>query len=428
MRIFIAFLFSLISTVVWAQLSQTEQHILERIDANYEESLRFLEDNVNMNTGTLNLEGIKKLGAKYMDVYDELGFDVRWIAQDEVDRAGHFFAEHPGNSGKKLLLIGHLDTVFEPESPFQKFEMIDETSAIGPGITDMKAGNVMIYYALKALFEAGALEDAQIIVAYTGDEEKAGSPTTISRADLVDAAQRSDIALGFEGSTGLGYATVARRASESWILDVNGLQAHSSGIFSERVGAGAVYEAARIVNRFYEELQEENLTFNVGVFLGANNVEYNPAQLRGFASGKTNIVPKRAVVHGDLRFLTLEQGDRAYAKMQAIVDDHLPQTEATITFNPGYPPMEPNEGNLQVLSVYNAVSIALGLGSVEPFDPGRRGAADISFVAHYVDALDGLGAMGGGAHSPNEQLHLSSYKMLTKRAALLIYRLTQTDN
>jgi glutamate carboxypeptidase len=411
-----------------AQLTETEQEIIDRIDANYEESIRFLEENVNMNTGTLNLEGVKKLGDRYMDVYDALGFETRWIPQDEVDRAGHFFAEHSGSSGKKLLLIGHLDTVFEPESPFQTFEMIDDTTAAGPGIADMKAGNVMILYALKALVEAGALGDAQIIVAYTGDEEKAGSPTSVSRADLVKAAQRSDIALGFEGSSGFGYATVARRASESWILEVTGRQAHSSGIFRDGVGAGAVYEAARIVNRFYEELQEENLTFNVGIFLGANNVEYDPAQLRGSVSGKTNIVPKRAVVHGDLRFLTQEQGDRTYAKMQAIVDDHLPRTDATITFNPGYPPMEPTEGNMEVLAVYDAVSQDLGLGPVEPFDPGRRGAADISFVAKYVDALGGLGAMGRGAHSPNENLHLPSYKELTKRAALLIYRLSQTEN
>lgn len=406
-------------------LSETEQKILDRIDANHAEALEFLETNVNINSGTLNLEGIRKVGENYIKAYNELGFETRWIPQDEVNRAGHFFAEQRGDSGKKLLLIGHLDTVFEPDSPFQKFEMLNDSMATGPGVNDMKAGNVMIFYALKALKEANAIPDAQIIVAYTGDEEKAGSPTSISRMDLVEAAKRSDIALGFETASGFSYATVARRASYSWKLEVEGRQAHSSGIFSDDTGAGSVYEASRILNRFYEELREDNLTYNVGVILGGNEVDYDEEQIRGSVSGKTNIVPKKTIAHGGIRFLTTEQGDQAFAKMKEIVSDHLPRTSAELTIYEGYPPMEPTEGNMKLLSVLSDISQDLGLGEVEAYDPGKRGAADISFVASYVDGLDGLGAMGSGAHGPNETINLTTYKELTKRAALLIYRLTQ---
>lgn len=406
-------------------LSETEQKILDRIDANHAEALEFLETNVNINSGTLNLEGIRKVGENYIKAYNELGFETRWIPQDEVNRAGHFFAEQKGDSGKKLLLIGHLDTVFEPDSPFQKFEMLNDSMATGPGVNDMKAGNVMIFYALKALKEANAIPDAQIIVAYTGDEEKAGSPTSISRKDLVEAAKRSDITLGFETASGFSYATVARRASYSWKLEVEGRQAHSSGIFSDDTGAGSVYEASRILNRFYEELREDNLTYNVGVILGGNEVDYDEEQIRGSVSGKTNIVPKKTIAHGGIRFLTTEQGDQAFAKMKEIVSDHLPRTSAELTIYEGYPPMEPTEGNMKLLSVLSDTSQDLGLGEVEAYDPGKRGAADISFVASYVDGLDGLGAMGSGAHGPNETINLTTYKELTKRAALLIYRLTQ---
>lgn len=418
----------LVTCNLFAQdLTETEQKILDRIDANHAEALQFLETNVNINSGTLNFDGVRKVGDNYMEAYDKLGFETRWIPQDEVNRAGHFFAEQKGKSGKKILLIGHLDTVFEPDSPFQKFKMLNDSVATGPGVNDMKAGNVMIFYALKALKEAGAIPDAQIIVAYTGDEEKAGSPTSISRRDLVDAAKRSDVALGFETASGFSYATVARRASFSWKLEVEGRQAHSSGIFSDYTGAGSVYETSRILHRFYEELREENLTYNVGVILGGNEVDYDEEQVRGSVSGKTNIVPKKTIAHGGIRFLTTEQGDRAFAKMREIVADHLPRTSAELTIYEGYPPMEPTDGNMELLSVLNELSQDIGLGEVEAYDPGRRGAADISFVANYVDGLDGLGAMGSGAHGPNETINLKTYKELTKRAALLIYRLTQEN-
>lgn len=418
----------LFSLNVFSQdLSEKEQMILDRIDANHEEAIKFLETNVNINSGTLNLEGVQKVGENYIKAFDELGFETRWIPQNEVNRAGHFFAEQKGESGKKLLLIGHLDTVFELDSPFQKFKMLNDSLATGPGVNDMKAGNVMILYALKALKEANAIPDAQIIVAFTGDEEKAGSPKNLSRKDLVEAARRSDVALGFETASGFNYATVARRASYSWKLEVEGRQAHSSGIFSDNTGAGSVYEASRILHRFYEELQEENLTYNVGVILGGNEVDYDEENIQGSVSGKTNIVPKKTIAHGGIRFLTQKQGEEAFQKMRGIVSDHLPQTSAEINIYEGYPPMEPTEGNMKLLEELNQLSKDLDLGEVKPFDPGKRGAADISFVANYVDGLDGLGAIGSGAHSPNETIDLSSYKELTKRTALLIYRLTQQE-
>lgn len=141
----IALLLLLWTSVAIAQeLSDKEKEILNRVDANHAEALQFLETNVNINSGTMNFDGVRKVGENYRKAYDELGFETSWIPQDEVNRAGHFFAEQKGSKGKSLLLIGHLDTVFETDSPFQKYEVLNDSVATGPGVNDMKAGKISL--------------------------------------------------------------------------------------------------------------------------------------------------------------------------------------------------------------------------------------------------------------------------------------------
>jgi glutamate carboxypeptidase len=410
------------------KLSRIEKKIIKQIDLNSEDALNLLEDVVNINSGSLNISGVKKVGAIFSSQFESIGFKPTWYTMpDEMGRAGHLFCELSTGTvrGKKILLIGHLDTVFEEDSPFQQF-VRDGNMVYGPGVDDMKGGNVIIYTALKSLYEVGVLKNTQIIVAFTGDEEKAGNPTSISRKDLINAAKRSDVALGFEGATGLNYATVARRSSGSWLLETTGKRSHSSGIFSEGVGAGAIFEMSRILNAFYTELPEQNLTFNPATVVGGTFVNYDKALGKGDTFGKTNIVAQKAVVRGDIRCLTNEQIDKTVAKMKAIVAKHLPKTDATISFELKYPPMKPTPGNYEILKVLDGVSQAMGQGTVEAFDPGKRGAGDISFVAEYVDGLDGLGTMGGGSHTPKERMDLTHFNDLTKRAAILIYRLIKT--
>jgi len=288
----------------------------------------------------------------------------------------------------------------------------------------MKGGDVIVLYALKALHANGLLNDAQIIVAFTGDEESTGKPLDISRKDLIEAAKRSDIALGFETSTGFNYATVARRGASGWQLEVEGKRAHSSGIFNERVGAGAIFEMSRILNAFYEEVRGgEYLTFNPGILMGGTFVDFDKTTGKGEVFGKSNVVSQTAMVKGGLRFISEEQKEEARNKMRAIVANNLPQTSATISFTDSYPAMVPTEGNNRLLAELNQVSLDLGQGEVIGYDPGKRGAADTSFVAKYVDCLDGLGTMGSGAHTPEETVNLNTIEELTKRTAVLIYRL-----
>ena len=423
---FILFL-SLTLSVTAQGLNKTEKKISKIVSTNTPDAIEFLEQVVNINSGSLNLKGVREVGTVFREGFDAIGFKTEWEEMPaEMNRAGHLIATIKGDKGKKLLLIGHLDTVFEENSPFQTFEKLNDSIALAPGGNDMKGGDVMILYALKALYEAGALEGADIQLVFTGDEESTGKPLEISRASLINAAKRADIALGYETSTGFDYATVARRGASGWHLVTEGRRAHSSGVFSERTGAGAIFEMSRILNAFYEQVRgEEFLTFNPGILYGGTFMDYDPKTGEAEVFGKTNVVAQKAEVRGGLRFITEDQKERAREAMRAIVGTgNLPQTSAKIEFTDSYPAMPPTAGNLALLEQLSKVSNDLGQGPVEAYDHGRRGAADISFAAAHVEAaLGGLGSMGSGAHTPSETVNLKTFEALTQRTAILIYRL-----
>ncbi len=409
------------------KLNRTERKIIEKVKSLDQESISFLEKVVNINSGTLNQKGVKDVGEIFRTAFNEIGFQTEWINMpEEMNRAGHLFATVEGDKGKKLLLIGHLDTVFEENSPFQSFERINDSMAYGPGANDMKGGDVIALYALKALADLNLLQRASITVAFTGDEESTGKPLSISRKALIEAGKKADIALGFETATSFENATIARRGASGWSVETKGKRAHSSGVFNERVGAGAIFEMSRILNAFYEEVRGETyLTFNPGTLMGGTFVSYDKQTSSGEVFGKTNVVAQTALVNGGLRFISEEQKENARAKMRAIVSQNLPHTSASISFTDSYPAMGPTAGNQAVLDILSEVSQDLGFGPVSGYDPGRRGAADISFVADYTDGLDGLGTMGNGAHTPQETVNLKTMNALIQRAALLIYRLTR---
>ena len=192
--------FALAFTSFAADLSPEERKIAQAVDADQAASNALLERVVNLNSGTLNAAGVRRVADVLRPEFAALGFQVRWIPMDQVHRAGHLVAERQGNRGKRVLLIGHMDTVFEPDSPFRKFQREGEW-ATGPGSCDMKGGLTIILSALKALESAGALAGGSITVFLSGDEEKPGEPLSIARRDLIEAAKRNDVAIEFEGGT-----------------------------------------------------------------------------------------------------------------------------------------------------------------------------------------------------------------------------------
>jgi glutamate carboxypeptidase len=400
-------------------LSAVEQQIAAAVDAQATDAVALLERTVNIPSATLNAVGVRRVGDIFAAELQHLGFAIRWVAMPQtMQRSGHLFAERAGTKGKRLLIIGHLDVVLEG----QEFQG-DGMSARGNGVIDMKGGIVVLLCALKALDRAGALDGTRLIVALTGDEEDVGRPAATSRRDLIEAAGRSDIALGFEPGQA-NAARVARRGQSIWTLDVKGTGGHSYEIFKAPLG-NALFEASRILSAFYEELREPYLSYSPSFALGGTEVAHDVENSRGTAAGLASVVPQRAILQGDLRYVSEEQREKAKARMQVIVDRHLPGTSSSISFREEMPPMPPRPENQVLLNTYDQVSRDLGLGAVAAREPEDGGAADISFVAAFVPGLDGLGVVGKHSHAATEEIDLNSLSAQTKRAALLIYRLTR---
>lgn len=434
-------------------LDGTEGKIVQSIDRGAPASFALLERLVNVNSGTLNFDGVRETARLLEPELTALGFTVKWVDGAAWGRAGHLLArrepgaepvtEHvrPGvrfastrpapKTLPKVLLIGHLDTVFEKDSPFQKYQKLSDSTAMGPGICDMKGGDVVMLLALRALKDAGALDRIAVSVYLGGDEERPGNPIALARRDLQEAAAWADVAIGLENGSGdPKVALVGRRSSSEWSLVTTGKPFHSGQIFRDDVGAGAIYEAARILDQFRSTLSgEQDLTFSPGTILGGTEVTWDSSAARGTAFGKTNVIPEHARVTGDLRALTPEQLARARETMEKIVAAHLPQTGATITFRDGYPPMAPTDGNRRLLAMYDRASRDLGLGGVEASDPSRAGAADVSFCAASVDmAIDGVGLMGSGGHTPDESADLRTLPTQAKRLAVVLKRIGEMKN
>ena len=421
--------FIALSPAAHAQLSSPETKIVATVDAEYERSVALLERLVNQNSGTMNFAGVKTVGDMMRAELEPLGFKVEWVDMAKAGRAGHLIASKPGKKGaKKLLLIAHLDTVFEADSPFQTF-VRNGDEAMGPGAGDDKGGLVVIVSALRAMKVAGTLKDAAIEIHMTGDEEDSGDPIQVTRAPLIAAGKTADVALDFEGlsiENGKDMGVISRRSSNSWKLEVSGVTGHSSLIFDSTYGDGAAFELARILHRFRAELPEPNLTFNDGLMAAGQEANLDADGVRISAKGKTNIIPGIALARGDFRTLSEDQSTRVREKMLAIVATSAPKTSAKITFDQGgYPAMAPTDGNKALLARLNIVNRDLGLAEQVPLDPLKRGAGDISFVANDVDSLVGLGAFSTGDHAPGETVDLASIKRQAKRAAILMTRLTQ---
>lgn len=411
-----------------AKLSPAEAKMAKTVDAEQDRTLALLERLVNQNSGSLNLAGVEKVGQMMRAELEPLAFKVEWKPMTDTGRAGHLIATHSGKPGaKRLLLIAHLDTVFEPDSPFQTFTRKGDMGE-GPGAGDDKGGMVVIVAALRAMQAAGTLKGANIEIHMTGDEEDSGTPIEKARADLIAAGRRSDVALDFEGlvrDAGADMGSIARRSSDSWTVTATGKASHSSGIFSAAAGEGAIYELTRIIHQFRTELPEPNLTFNVGLIAGGQQAELDAGGIRATANGKTNIIPAIAIARGDLRALSPEQIARVKAKMTAIVANHAPGTDARISFDPGgYPPMAPTDGNRALLAKLNGVNRDLGLAEMAALDPLKRGAGDISFVAADVAGLVGLGPYSTGDHAPGEAVDIPSIARQATRAAILMSRLS----
>ena len=414
-----------------AALSPAEKVMVRTVDSEQQRTTAFLQRIVDQNSGTMNIAGVEAVRQMVESEFQKLGFRTQWIDMKAAGRAGHLVARHVGSPrGKRLLLIAHLDTVFELDSPFQRWRL-DKNLAHGPGAGDDKGGIAVIVAALRAMQAAGTLKQANITVFMTGDEEDAGSPLSVSRGDLVAEGKKADAALDFEdlaqedGPGGpVDMGSTARRSAGSWTVTVTGRSAHSAGVGAGNYGA--IYELSRIIDEFRRELPEDKLTYNVGLIGGGQTARLDPERIRIEASGKTNIIASTAVARGDLRAISQDQIERTRAKMRAIVARPLAGAHAEISFDEdGYPPMPPTSGNKAILGELNKVNADMGLPQMGELDPAKRGAGDISFVAADVSGLAGLGPASDGSHTDKEVVDIPSIFKQAKRAAILMSRLAR---
>jgi glutamate carboxypeptidase len=409
-------------------LSADERLIVASVQRHHDEDVALLEQLVNVNSGTLNLSGVTRIAELLRPRFESLGFRVTFIPMTELGRAGHLVAEHhvKSHKGKRVLMIAHLDTVFEADSPFQHFIRRGPV-AEGPGTNDIKGGVVVILAALEALQDAKLLRHADVTVFLSGDEEKPGHPLSAARRDLIAAGKDSDLALDFEvmaRSGGRDTIHIGRRSACSWKLTVSGVSGHSSGV-GQAEGFGANYELARIVDEFRRTLPEPNLTFNTSLIAGGTSAVMNEAATQAQASGKDNIIAAEAVAAGDLRTLSESQTARIQGKMRDIVSHHLAGSDAHIEFTEGYPAMAPSAASQALFDRLSQVNADLGLAPLAEGDPATRGAGDIAFVAADVPGLVGMGVAGSGSHSVQETADLTSLDPQAERAAILIERLSR---
>jgi glutamate carboxypeptidase len=238
------------------------------------------------------------------------------------------------------------------------------------------------------------------------------------------------VALDFEAGSirnGVDYGSTSRRSAIIWNLKATGATGHSSGIFHPTTGYGAIYEITRILDTFRLQIPEQGLTFNIGYVVGGSKATVDATQTAGTFEGKSNVIPPVAFASGDIRTISDEQTRRVEAAMALIVSQHLAKTDASIEFQDGYPAMAATPGNRALLGVLNEVNRDAAFPHMEELDATQRGAGDISFIAQYVDSLAGMGSMGGNGHREGEFIDLDRQPTQTKRAALLMYRLSKMD-
>ena len=328
-------------------LSPAEKALVRSVEARLGEEMAAIEKVVNIDSGTFNAEGVREVGRFFEKELQALGFATRWIPMPEaMHRAGHLLAERvsPKPSGKRVLLLGHMDTVFEGQG--HRFQN-DGGVIRGAGVIDMKGGDVVLLFALKALESAGMLKGATVRVFLTGDEENPGLPTSESRRDARRGREgerrrpRLRAGVGVQRDDGPprpkgSQHVVSRRHRLRRVIP--------PFVLRSRSGAGAIYEASRILDGFRAAFSAGNVTVNPGLFLGGTDVAYDATKSAGTSAGKFNVVSRSATVKGDLRALDEAEREAAKARMREIVAASLPKASAKIEFDDVVPAVSGHRG------------------------------------------------------------------------------------
>lgn len=400
-------------------IDPAEQELVNWLDGQETNMLDMLERLTNINSGSLNKAGVDEMAAIFSRELRELGFSISTLPGDmiempscpgsdyNIDVADHVLATRPGSSAR-LLLMGHLDTVFPPESPFQEFRRQGDTM-YGPGVADMKGGLVVMLYALKALHEFDALDGLDLSVLLNSDEEM-GSLS--SRKYLEDQARQHDWGLVYE-SSGTNNLTRTRKGLGQARFVVHGKAAHAGGAHEQ--GRSAIKELA------YKIVEIENMTdYETGVTVNVGIVNGGEAR---------NTIAPCAEALIDLRYPQPQQGLDAVDRFEDIfgqvysypVDSGEITTDSWVNLH--RPPKIPTDESDYLMD--KAISIGRLLGQELGVTDSGGGTDGSLTQAVGLPTQDSLGVAGTGAHSNREEARVSSLVERAKLSAVLIQRLAR---
>lgn len=381
-----------------------------------------LQEWVDANTGSLNLAGLQKFSARLAERLKALGFEVESREGGEIElpgagklRTGPLVVGRraprvSGETAPTVLLVGHYDTVFEPDAPFQRFERIpgDPSRAVGPGVSDMKGGLVILFEVLSALAESGDLDRAGWTVLLNADEE-IGS--LASRATIEAEARKAERGFVFESAQDGGSMVRSRAGVGQFQLRVQGVPAHA-GSAHERGRSAIRALAAKILAVEALTDYDRGITLNVGTVQGGS---------------KRNIVPDVAEAAIDLRYRDAASGEQARAKLEEIARaDDLPGTRGELSGALHRPPKPQDPEVDRLIAEYDAIARALALDPPEPRHSG--GGTDGSLMgAVGLATLDSVGAAGGRAHTEEEFVDLASLPVRAASVAILLRRLVRAQ-
>ncbi len=360
------------------------------------EQLKLLEEIVNIDSGTGDVEGGRKVAAALIPRLKALGFTVESVAAEAPGLPENTVATLKGTGKGRILIIGHIDTVFGPGTVAKRPFRMDAEKAYGPGVSDEKGGVVQGVYALKLLHDLGFKDFKQIVYLIETSEER-GSPGT--RALIARLVADADVELNMEPGDLPDVMTVWRKGSATFHIDVKGRAAHA-GI--------APQEGRNAAEELIHQLKADDVFPKTGDGLTANLTVMS-------AGARANIIPEDASAQINVRVRDNADLEKVQATLEKNAQTTLvPDTKVTISREPSFPPLSVNPGTEALADRAEAIYAGLGLKITRG---GNGGASESALAAEQgVPALDGLGPAAGGFHSDTEYLVLGT---VTPRLYLL---------
>ncbi|MCB0322194.1 MAG: M20/M25/M40 family metallo-hydrolase [Bdellovibrionales bacterium] len=367
--------------------------------------LDFLERIVRINTFTKHREGVNEVQSMLAEVLSDMDMDVERVLETEVGDQIIGRSSAP-EEHSRILLMGHVDTVFPPDGGFTEFSR-DSDCVFGPGVLDMKGGLVVVLLALRGLARLGRLESLPLTVFFNSDEEIA-SPC--SRKTLARLAPELRLGLVFEGDRPGNALVTRRKGIADFSIRVTGKAAHSGSRHSD--GKSAIRVAAALVEKI-EALTDyqEGATANVGLIKGGSAI---------------NVVPETAVLHLEVRAERKEKLASLRAAVQAIVDGvQCDGVKVSCTELLGLEPLEETPASRELFEAYRAAAASIG-HTVTLLGEAAGGGSDANNLAALgIPALDGLGVSGANLHTHQEYARIDSF--VPKACAVAAYLLTQSS-